>query len=770
MMRIDRNTLLGLFVVVAMTLGLLVTPASAVQVNMKTETFERVFEADENGHTYLYTEPTMFDLATENYVSPDESMSWVHYRNDNTGWDRTTGSFYYPGLNDVSWRRNSAITSDGVWGGQTLLPSFWDVDGAINSTTERRSFSLNMGQTTSIAIESEMGYVGTLPIGGAEFVYLTVNSMQDDVEWEVIIFDSNDVLISYREGIEGDIIIIPFKPGEGVHYVWIGAAFEYTGLVMFDLHPQAVTPQTIAAGSIVQDTLKGSEMIIEDGSIVNKEIVPDIRTYKYSSPNDLAMFSYSFNYPEMMLAVPPNPVILTITSDTYVWGEGPMRMWYDYGFPLSDSFFYKSVQGETYYLTVQGSDNTEFAIYNTIVDNAMLPVNQEFLVQNLNGDPSNVGYHLVLEEDSFMRVNATEYTGTSNWYAFSITDDMFMRQFTIGYDTYFPDSPIIYMPAGEYVIQGLLDDNYLAELEFNIGAITDDLTTSIESFRIGGYRVPTNAIDFYNMTLELLTEDNVTATTQIALYDRTGRSLVSGSYPLSNWWDGSNLMEYPSWDNTYSIPLTSTTTDGYTLIAVSPVYVANNTEGSLTDVYAMYNVTYALTWDDITDNYFNEIDSFNVGNIGTFVWNLASTDEANEYFRLDLNLTAGTWCNVSIISANVTGFTASLQHDIDGRIHVTPWGDLDDNLVGTIGTELIFEFGSLTENPIFFFNIVRSLGVEGNLTIHIEPFVTNTIGDLPELMPPSDLIAGLIAATPYIAAGGIIVVVVIVIYIKKFKN
>ena len=68
------------------------------------------------------------------------------------------------------------------------------------------------------------------------------------------------------------------------------------------------------------------------------------------------------------------------------------------------------------------------------------------------------------------------------------------------------------------------------------------------------------------------------------------------------------------------------------------------------------------------------------------------------------------------------------------------------------------------------FVVKMSLGTEGKLTIRIDPFVTNTLEELPALIPISDPFAGLVAATPYIAVGGIIVVVVVVVYVKKFKS
>lgn len=772
MTRIDKKTLLGLIVVAVMTLSFLVTPAAAAQVNMKDETFERVFEADENGHTYLFAEPTLLDMITSDYVDPDSDMSYERYKNGNSGWDRTTGTFDEHGLNPVIWRSSSAMTTDGIWGELTLLPTFWDIDGELNSTTNRRSFTLNMGQTTTVALESEMMYIGTLDTTGAEFVHLTVNSFQDETEWEYYILDSENNIIAWGGGEDGDITLTPFKPGVGIHYLYIGAASNYAGLLMFDIHPQAIAPQTIPAGSVVQDSLPGSELSIVDNSIVHTEKVPTARTYKYSSPTDLAMISYSFNYPEIMPLASPFMTSLTLSSDTYMWGEGKMRMFYEFATPLSDCYFYKSIQGETYYLTVMGGDNVEYALYNSIVEDATLPVNEEFLLQNLNEDVAKKGYILTVEEDSFMKVNYTNYHSTCDWFAYSVTEDMVMRQFNVGDDDYFPDAPFIYMPAGEYVLFATMGGDYVGEYEFNIGPITEDPTTSIESFRVGGYKVPTNAIDFYNLTLELLTEDNVTATTDVQIFDRTGRSLVSTDYPLSNWWDGNNLMEYPSWTNKLVLPVYTMTTDEYTLIAVSPIYVANNTEGSLTDVYPNYNVTYSLEWDVITDEYFKEIHTLNVGNGATYVFNfeLGPDSDVNEYYCLKLNATRGTWFNISIISEDVTGFTSELFHNIGGRIHHTPWGDLDDNKVGTIGTELIFEFGALTDNPIFFFNLVRSLGSEGNLTVRIDPFVTNTLGDLPVLVPEFDLFAGIAMAAPYIVVLGASVVVIVVVYVKKFKT
>ncbi|MCJ7817872.1 MAG: hypothetical protein MUP60_03385, partial [Candidatus Thorarchaeota archaeon] len=539
MTHIDKKTLLGLLVVAAMTFSLLVTPASAAQITMKDETFERVFEADENGHTYLYAGPTLFDLITSDYITLNEDLDWVSYVNNNNGWTQNTGSWSSPGQSSVNWHNHGTLTTDGVWGEDTLLPTFWDLDGETNSTVNRRSFSLTMGQTTTIAMESELMYVATLDVAGAEFVHLTINSLQDEVGWEFLIVDSEDALIAAGGGMNGDIIVTPFKPGTGLHYMWIGAGSDYSGLVMFDIHPQAVAPVSIPVGTVVQDSLPGSELTLVDGSLVHTEKAPTARTYKYNSPTDLAMISYSFNYPEILPLVSQYTTILSITSDTFVNENGKVRMSLDFPMPLSDNYFYKSIQGETYYLTVMGGDNVHYALYNSIVADNELLLNEEFLLQNLNGDTAKKGYLLTVEEDSFMRVNTTQYSGVSDWFAYTVTDDMVMRQFSVSYHTDFASSPFIYMPAGEYVIFATMDGYFLGEFEFNIGPITTDLSTSIS--RVGGFRVETDAFDFFNLTLYMSTEDNITAQTRIHLYDRTGRSLVTSNYPLSNWWDGNNL-------------------------------------------------------------------------------------------------------------------------------------------------------------------------------------------------------------------------------------
>ena len=769
MKRIDKKTLLGLLVVAAMTFSLLVTPASAAQITMTDETFERGFVADENGHTYVYAEAMPWEMITSEYIHPENDTDYEKYVNGNNGWDRSTGTWSTPSESFVNWHDHSALTTDGLWGESTVLPTFWDIHGEdANSTVNRRSFSLAMGATTTVAMESEMMYIGTLPIGGAEFVHLTINSFQDDVDWEFVIIDSEDVVITYGGGMNGDVTVVPFKPGVGTHYMWIGAGFDYPGLLIFDIHPQAVAPQTLPTGTVIQDTLPGSELTVTDGSIVHTEKAPTVRTYKYNSPTELAQISYSFNYPEIMFIASPFTTVLSLSSDTYLNSDGKMRMSFDFPMPLSDTYFYKSVQSETYYLTVQGGDNVEYALYNSVVEDGELPLNEEFLLQNHDEDTAKKGYHLVVEEDSFMRVNATHYSGSVDWYTYTVTEDMVMRQFTIDYHTNYANSPFVYMPAGEYVIFATLDGDYLGEFEFNIGPITDDLETSIT--RVGGFRVPTDALDIFNMSFYMPTEDNITAATKIQLFDRTGSPLLSTSYPLSNWWIDGHLVEHPTWANNFTLPIDTLTSDGYTLIAVSPNSVRNNTAG-LTNYYADYPVNYTLTWDVVTEGYFTDMATLNVGNGASYVFDLALDGaDAWEYYYLNLTTIPGTWYNVSVITEDVDDFDFDLLHNIGGRIHVTPWDDLEDNQVGAIDTELVFEFGALTEHPVFFLDVFRTLSVDGNLTIRITPFLTNTLDDLPALVATADPLAGLIAATPYIAVGGIIVVVVVVVYVKKFKK
>jgi hypothetical protein len=767
MKHIDNKMILGIAVVVAMTFSMIVTPVTAATVTIKEETFERVFEADENGHAYIYSDPKMFDTIYYDYLSLDEDIDYERYEYDSIGWFRNTGTYPSPGENEINWHNHETFSSAGIWGDSHILPTFYDFEREFNTTAKRQSFSLTMGQESTIAVESDILYIGILPIGGAEFVHFTVESLQDDCEWEMVIFDSEGHFISYGGGIDGDITVTPFKPGTGVHYVWFGAGSSLPGAMMFTLHPQGVTPQTIALGNVVRGTLTSSELSIVDGSVVHTEKAPTVNTYKVRSPDGPASISFSFNYPEMLPLVPPQPVAITFTSNIYLPSYDGYRFMDGFVNPTSDTFYYRSCQGEPYYITVMGGDNVKYALYNALVEDSELPLNEEFLLQNLHSDTAYRGFGLTIEEDSFMRINSTIISGSCSWNVYTVDENMTLRPFTLGYATSFQNSPFIYMPAGDYVLYATMDGNYLGEFEFNIGPITEDPSASIN--RIGGFRVPTNALDRHNFTLLMSNQDNVTVRTQWQIFDSSGGSIVSDTIYLANRWDGTHWMPHPTYDNFTFYPFSNYLTNDYSVICVSPYRVDNNTAGA-TNQYVNYTVDYTISLNAYTEDFYDGMAVLNVGSGATHRFDLPLPGGSSESYWLELNLTAGVWYNVSVVMNDVNAFSAELLHVIGVLAHETTWDYLDDNLVGSIGAGLSFEFGAMTGNPVLTFSVNRPLSSEGNLTITIDPLLTNHLGEIADPTAQIDVLGLLGSVVPVVVIGGAVIVVVYIVYIKKLKK
>jgi hypothetical protein len=197
--------------------------------------------------------------------------------------------------------------------------------------------------------------------------------------------------------------------------------------------------------------------------------------------------------------------------------------------------------------------------------------------------------------------------------------------------------------------------------------------------------------------------------------------------------------------------------------------VQNNTDGA-TNYYVDYAVNYTISLDPINENVLDGIATRNVGNGATHIFDLPLLGDSNEAYQLKLNLTPGVWYNVSVTSEDVNSFSADLLQVVNQRIHETRWTDLDDNYVGSIGTGFWFEFGAFTDNPAFMFWIGRPLSTEGNLTITIEPLLTNHIAELPAPPAPGISFATIGTVGGVIVVGAVVIVVAYMVYTKKLKK
>ncbi|MHA2003195.1 MAG: hypothetical protein ACW960_03715, partial [Candidatus Thorarchaeota archaeon] len=662
--------------------------------------------------------------------------------------------------------------STGVYGNPTRLPNFYDFtagDGSgviVNTTLETRTFPLAFGQHTPVMIERDSVYFGTLPIAGQEFVHLTVDCRQDDVSWFVKVVDPEGRFLYETSGSNGDIIVIPFNPSiDGTYLVILEASAVWTTNTLFDILPEAVSPERIGLGDVVTGELPTGEFIMREdtGSWVHEELAPTVHTYKVWSQDSLASVSYAYNYPQGFLPQ-TQPAIIFFTNDAFEYGyEGGRRYLDSITSPSSGRYNY---MGETHYITVMGGDNIEYTLYHHAIDNMQLPVNTEFQIENYFGTPDVRAYRMTLEEDSIMRVNST--AGGGDFTIRTVAEyDGFRVERPINYAATLQGAGDYYMPAGDYMVEIWADSMVNEWLEFNLGPITTNSTADI--VRMGGFYVPTSVFQMYNLSLYLGNRDNVTVSLEITVRDMSDVSLSNMNIDLANWWDGSSLMTNPSDPNNVTYTLGSRNWhEGYAFVGICAHYIANNTLGA-TNHYPDYPVDLRVEWVNILDDFYNYTTSMDVSaTADSHNFTLPAPGDPVEYYGIDLNVTVGTWYNVSILSADISNFQATLFSEVDGRTHDVLWTDLNDALTGVL-PNISIQFGAISRNTTLQIYAERGAS-DGFLWIRITPMVMHQL-EFPEISPVAPDILAMLGGIALPAALGVgVIVVVYVIYVKKFKK
>ena len=778
-MKHNKELMLGVGIMTVFLLSSVMCPAAAAQAVITEEQFERSYAPNANNHTYVYSEPDLLSGITTSMLHVDQDLHMRRYAFDGGGW--TYYDAAYSGPDDVpfSW------SSFNVWAGTafantSILPCFTTAvaaDGGpavLNTTLTRSSFQLKVGQVSTVVLEPSFWYYGVLGIAAEEFVHLSISSRQVySTTWDVTVLDPEGRLMGSIEGTENASIVLPFRPaGPGTYIVMIFSEAASQGLFIFDLLAQAVAPRQVAFGELVQDVLEDGEFVVtsDSGSVVDTKKAPTAHTYKFYS-DEVALISYSFNYPGVSVPVePPIQVRLEISSDAFM----PLL---DYGqryldvvnSPQGNIIYYRSSNGEAYYVTVLGADNVQYTLFHESNVAQDLPVNQEFLVTNYQSYAVRSAYSLNLAEDSFMKLNSSASAVDYDWTAWAVYgNDMYIAQ-DFQWQTTLQSSQFYYLPAGHYVFQVTTEADTSEQFEFSIGPVYEGPTAEIS--RVGGFRVDSNTMTYYNATFKLLNQDNITVRTHMTFYDRYMVSVHTENPILANRWDGSHWLPHPTYDNYTSFLTTSILTEDYCLVAVCTYKVSNNTETATND-YTNYPVQYGIESVDFTNDYFNGSVSLEVGTAAVaHNFTLSLPGEATEYYQVGLSVPKGVWFNVTIIAEDVSTFTAILLQNWQSRTHRTPWNDLNDELVGSIGTELSFQFGSISDSMTLILNIGRGLAVNGSLYVKIEPFNVSVHTSLPRLAAQQpDFLAGLLVYAVPIAIGAATIVIAAVVYVKKFKK
>lgn len=768
---VNRNIILGLTVSLVFLLGSLATPAAALQVNSVIEEHNQAIAPGPNNHTYVFAEPDPLHFASLSRMYVNEDLDYHVYSYDTAGWVRTSDSLSAPGSPQFNWQPYSGF-SNGPFGNPTFMPAFFDFIGSdgsgavINTTLERRSFTLGVGQHTPVVMEGGYIYFGALPINGQEFVNLVVSSDQDGLDWSAIVMDPLGRHVNQISGTDGDMLVVPFRPAIAGNYIVVMQADNAPGtFVLFDLYPVAAAATPIAFGEVVQGTLPTGELVVrsDTGSIVHQEMAPTAHTYKVTSLTDVASVTYAFNYPEVSNGVPQTTGIL-FTSDAYVYGyNGGSQYVAGSISPGNGQFYYR---GGPLYVTVYGGDNVAYTLYHQDNGGVNLPLNHEFLLENEYNAIVQKAYRLNVPQDSLLKANTTGAGSNYGITVFGVNKDGFFKSQSIVDGSTLQGSLNYFLPAGDYVVLIDIAPTTSSYLEFSFAPIVTETRTA-DLVRLGGFRVPTNPCELYNLTLHLDTLDNITVWIQLGAHNQFYQPIWTATFYLANRWDGTHWKQHPVYSNSSTYLPGRVWSDNYAFLTMT-LRVFNNT-GAL-DEYENTPVTLTIDWTQYTDTWYDGVASLDLRAVAdSHNFTLAFPGSSPDYFALRLNTTPGTWYNVSVKTADVSQFIATLYSHYDFRTHSTAWAYLDDEYVGSL-PRFSIQFGAISEYAILHLQVGRVLAAAGFLWIEITPMKSNTLTWLAPLsVPGPDILAFLASIALPVGVGVAAVVIAYIVYTKKIK-
>jgi hypothetical protein len=526
-----------------------------------------------------------------------------------------------------------------------------------------------------------------------------------------------------------------------------------------------VAPQRIGLNQVITDELPTGEFVMHDetGSWVYEELAPTVHTYKFQSPSDVAALDYYFNYPEMFIGITQPPSI-TFTSKAFQhYNQDGSRYLEGTTYPDSGTYYYRE---GPFYVTLVGGDALEYTLYNHVVGEGDLVVNEAFLLENYYTSPTTHAYRLNLEDDSIMRVNATLDVFDISMNA--VYEDGYRFDSSITYGPTLGSTDQYYLPAGEYTVVIVVDASSTGEyLEFTVAPIISETTADVVN--LAGFAVDSAPHTFYNLTVALGNQDNVTVSYLLYLYDRFGSIRASAGFMLANRWDGSTIQAHPLYENTYTLSFVGPLTENG-FIALCPYNVANNTE-TATNVYTDYPVDTTIEWVNAMDDIYADIVPLDVSSVpASHNFTLAIPGDSPETYALQLTTAPGTWYNVSIMSADVTSVQATQASTYELRTHTVIWPDLNDAMTGS-ASDMSFQFGGISDDTFLAIQVNRALSDDGYLWVRITPLETQELAEMTPLRPGGgDLFGALGGAIIPIAGGAVVIIVVAVVYVKRYRT
>ncbi|MGY5876098.1 MAG: hypothetical protein RTU30_10155 [Candidatus Thorarchaeota archaeon] len=789
---VRRPYLIPLSVLLVLLVGLPITQVSAVTpVTVVEKTSQSLANAD-NGHAYMYVDPGFAGYSASYFLDHEQDVSYLRKSYDETSWDPSSGGYLGPAYRMIGTFGSYDSTNPGWLGEEQSLPDFMEY---INSTPdamsltlsqERAVFPLTLGQESTVVLEPGIPNIGVFTLGNEEFVHITVGSRQDTTEMEVVVVDENNRILGYWALLGGDVGVIPFIPSGPGQYALI-ALFGNSdaGLHTMDVLPQAITPQAVGFNTLIDGVLSGSEW--DAGAATEglhySEKAPVAHTYKFTSNSTHpGRVRYGFNYPELDddIYTPYEPIIVENVDAFY--GEYPTDRVMEIYSAEGDTYHYQSFQGESYYLTFIGMDEVEYTLYCDQPNIPVLPVNQPFYHENRAGD-ERLAYKLSLGQDSVLKLNKTEPIAGYQWRLWSVFDDGLYRDTELS-DSTFHDATPLYLPAGDYIIEGYATSSAAGGwYQFNIGHVLDGAgSVSIANGGLAGLRVPVETFGLYNLNISMVTHDNISVWADYDVIDPTGENIQAWHTDLGNREFGTSWLGYDSMNWTAhtmgGFSNNDMFNDGYAIIIISPYQVMNNTDGMSGNLYSEYTVDYNVIFEEYSAELYDITFSMNVNNISQSVdLDLVDPIDAlsQEHYALRLTASHGKWMNVSIEVDDVTSWSAKCFTERGNFTQILPWDNLNDMFVGDYDGESSFQFGTIGEDILIIFQVNRELNYAGSFNVTITPMITNQlhIPTWPDYTGIGAVGSGvdLGASVPLILGGaGVVVVVIVVAYVVRRRR
>jgi len=612
---------LSIIAITLMLMGLAVLPISAAFVPVTNEMTEQSFDADDDGHTYVYVDGNL-DWLSDNYLVHDGDVDIASYSYESSYWSRSTPSYDGPATRDHSFVPWNYFTK-GWLDDETLLPRFIDFANTTNdpltvgAESKRAVFPLSITEPNSVIIDPQYSMYGTFNLTDEEFVHMTIASRQDTTGLEGYIANDEGVIFAEFGLFGGDVQVVPFRPdGPGMYFIYFILYSETNNLCVLDISFESISPIYLPLDSLTQGVLPGSEYAVqnENGDLIHTETAPTAITYKFhSNSSSPERIRYSMNLPELVddVYAPFEPYIV-VTSDSYE-SKYYVSKYMDYLYIDSGPFFFQSFQDEYYYMTVIGMENVEFNLYHDDAMAPSLPINQEFYIENYGSEQGHDVFSLLLSQDSVLRVNSTSAINY-DWFLWTVDDNMMYRYTSIDYASSLTDAQFYYIPAGDYIVMAIGDSSIVTaqgHFEFNLGPVLDGLgSVSVDNGGLVGVRFDTNALDWLNVSWALNTHGNITVDTDFYIFNTFGGWIGNSDTDLGNRQSGLGWVEYPS---NYSSSVFNSFTDGFAVVAISPYNVENNTAGLPGNERNDYTLDYTIAVEDGTPWFFNDTATIDMG-------------------------------------------------------------------------------------------------------------------------------------------------------------